>query len=84
MRKRILPEYDFVLGQELESAVYQALGYASMCWSETPKGVFDSEEAARVGKELIEIIVHYAQLYPCAHTVDGQRMRAHTKKIGRR
>jgi len=27
----------------LESKVYQAIGAGSMCWSETPKGVFDSD-----------------------------------------
>ncbi len=29
----------------LEEMVFQALGEVSMCWSETPKGVFDSDHA---------------------------------------
>ena len=31
----------------LESKVYQAIGAGSMCWSETPKGVFDSDNAKK-------------------------------------
>lgn len=29
---RILPEYPFVLGQEIQEAIRQALGAASVCW----------------------------------------------------
>ncbi len=31
-----------------------AIGEASMCWSETPKGVFDSDKAAAIGKKLLQ------------------------------
>jgi hypothetical protein len=72
---RILPEYEHVLGQEMGQAVFQALGFASVCWTESPSGVFESEQAKQVGDELMGIIVQYAQLYPCEHTADGQRMR---------
>jgi hypothetical protein len=37
----------------LERAVYQAIGAASMCWSEPPDGVFDSERAEQIGKQLL-------------------------------
>lgn len=40
----------------LESAVFQALGAASMCWDETPKGVFDSTRAKEIGDSLVEFI----------------------------
>ncbi len=43
----------------IEELVMQSLGQASMCWSETPKGVFDSEAAAKVGKKLLEWIEDY-------------------------
>lgn len=36
----------------LEEVIYQAIGHASMCWLPRPGGVFDSEEASRVGAEL--------------------------------
>jgi hypothetical protein len=41
---------------ELETLVFEALGQASMCWSETPKGVFDSEQAKKIGENLIAAI----------------------------
>lgn len=36
--------------------IMQAIGEASMCWSETPEGVFDSTKAAQIGKKLLEDI----------------------------
>lgn len=42
---------------DLESAVYQALGYASIAWSEKPRGVFDSDGARDAGAKLIEFIL---------------------------
>lgn len=41
----------------LEELVFQALGEASMCWSEMPKGVFDSDHAKEVGEKLLMAIV---------------------------
>ncbi len=38
----------------LEEAVYQSLGAASVCWSETPSGEFDSTRAAALGKQLVD------------------------------
>lgn len=40
----------------LEQEVFQALGEASMSWSETPKGIFDSTNAKRIGDELMKKI----------------------------
>lgn len=37
---------------KLQEKIYQALGQASMCWSEIPTGVFDSIQALQIGKEL--------------------------------
>lgn len=37
-------------------AIYIALGKASMCWSETPTGIFDSVAATTVGQELEELL----------------------------
>ena len=33
-----------------------AIGEASMCWSETPKGVFDSSRAIKIGEKLYNIL----------------------------
>lgn len=40
----------------LENHVFEAIGHASMCWTETPKGVFDTEEATKCGEELLKHI----------------------------
>lgn len=48
----------------IESLVFQALGEASMCWSETPKGVFDSVNAKRIGNELVQAIKEWARKQP--------------------
>ena len=40
----------------LDDLVFQALGEASLCWSERPTGVFDSTNAKRIGDELIQAI----------------------------
>lgn len=63
--KRILPVYDHVLGQELEHAVFTALGVASVCWEPMNcTGVFDTATAKQVGDELTDIIVQFARTYP--------------------
>lgn len=45
-------------GEELglEEAVFQALGAASMCWSEPPNGVFESRRAEAIGQKLLQFI----------------------------
>lgn len=40
----------------VDSAVFQALGYASMCWEETPKGIFQSDDAKQCGDVLLEFL----------------------------
>lgn len=40
----------------LEEAVFQALGYVSMCWSETPSGIFDSIAAKSAGDALVAYV----------------------------
>ena len=45
--------------EDAETAIFQALGAASMCWDPTPTGVFDSRRAENVGEELI---VHLRRL----------------------
>lgn len=40
----------------LESAVHQALGYASVCWSEPPTGVFLTRQVKSAGDALIAFV----------------------------
>lgn len=37
----------------LKEFLGQAIGEASMCWSETPKGIFDSTKASKIVDNLI-------------------------------
>ena len=39
-----------------QEKIMQAIGEASMCWSETPKGVFDSTKAKQIGEKLLQDI----------------------------
>jgi hypothetical protein len=48
----------------IESAVFQALGTASVCWSEFPQGVFDSDQAMAVGEALLAEIARLSQDSP--------------------
>lgn len=41
-----------------ESAIFQALGAASLCWSESPKGIFDSTRAKEIGDALVAELNH--------------------------
>jgi hypothetical protein len=43
--------------REMERAVFQAIGAASVCWSELPTGVFESERAEKIGKDLLKMIL---------------------------
>lgn len=48
---------DSIMGfttQSAETAIFEALGAASMCWDDVPTGVFDSVRCKRIGEELVE------------------------------
>ena len=47
------------MDNKLQGKIYQALGQASMCWSEPPKGIFDSNLASQIGKDLCIFIEQY-------------------------
>lgn len=47
--------------EKLTELVYINVGRASMCWSEIPKGVFDSTRAAELGKEIMDAIEKYVE-----------------------
>lgn len=40
------------ISSEMYHAVFEAIGYASLCWEPKPEGVFDSEKASRCAVEL--------------------------------
>lgn len=45
--------------KELTEVVFTALGEASMCWSETPKGIFESTRAKEIGDRVMNSIQHH-------------------------
>lgn len=53
-------QFDFQYGEDrmptIESAVFQALGAASMAWEQAPAGVFDDTRARQIGKRLLQEI----------------------------
>ena len=50
----------------LESAVYQALGYASVCWSEGTRGIFEEGNARDAATQLLALISLRATEQPAA------------------
>jgi hypothetical protein len=42
--------------EKLREIIFISLGRASMCWSETPRGEFDSTTAAELGKEIMDAV----------------------------
>lgn len=42
--------------ERIEQVVFQAIGAASTCWSETPTGVFESTRAKQIGDDLVAFI----------------------------
>lgn len=40
--------------QTLQRLILEALGEASMCWSEQPTGVFDDQRVVRIGERLMK------------------------------
>jgi len=47
--------------EKLKKIIFQNLGQASMCWSEIPKGVFDSTKAEKLGNEIMQAFIFYLQ-----------------------
>lgn len=40
----------------LTEEIMEALGAASMCWDETPKGAFQSDRAVEIGRRLRDFV----------------------------
>lgn len=50
---------ELMTAEKLKEIIFINLGAASMCWSEIPKGVFDSTRAEQLGNEIIESVCIY-------------------------
>ena len=47
--------------EKLREIIFVNLGQASMCWSEWPTGVFNSEKAVELGEEIMKAIDEYIE-----------------------
>ena len=47
------------MDDSLKNKLYEYIGQASMCWCETPKGIFDSNNAVRITENMILDIENY-------------------------
>ena len=54
---------------DIQQAVYEALGEASMAWTPIPSGMFESTRCKEIGDRLIEALSLHAKPTP---TEDGQ------------
>ena len=54
--------------EAIRQRVGEIIGEASMCWSETPKGVFNSDKAIKLVDEIMAHIEH-----PLDHPEDEKR-----------
>lgn len=50
--------------EDIAKEIYEAVGYASMCWNPKPTGIFDSGEASKCADKLIEDILNIANKRP--------------------
>jgi hypothetical protein len=51
------------LSERIFNRVHQDIGQASMCWKETPHGVFDSEQAGDIAFNLCHYIADELDVY---------------------
>jgi hypothetical protein len=47
--------------EKLSELIFISLGRASMCWSELPRGTFDSTTAVQLGEEILKAIEEYIE-----------------------
>lgn len=55
--------------EKLKEIIFMNLGAASMCWSEYPKGVFNSTKAEQLGDEIVEAVKEYIDV--CLTTISN-------------
>lgn len=44
------------MNDKIREQVFMAVGEASMCWSETPNGVFDSTRASQIAERILNMM----------------------------
>jgi hypothetical protein len=51
-----------MIEDRLKELIFQAMGEVSMCWSEIPRGVFDSSKAIEIGDRLFNAIMEESNM----------------------
>jgi hypothetical protein len=46
---------------DLEREIYEGVGHASMCWTETPRGEFDEKEATIASEKIMDAALSYSK-----------------------
>jgi|688.fasta_scaffold00342_10 hypothetical protein len=58
----------------MKTKIFEALGQASMCWSEIPNGVFDSSKVLEVGNELLKSVYTTEGVQEIINDLDGSEI----------
>lgn len=78
---------------DLSTAVFQALGAASTCWTDTAFGTFDSDRAVRIGDDLMakieahvsderdKVIAEVQELLSRQRILHNELIAPHTPKV---
>jgi len=64
------------MSPELKEVLFQALGEASMCWSENPNGIFKSDRCKEIGEEVICVFDLAAEESGMCAKSDAQQLKA--------
>ena len=65
---------------EIRELVMQAIGEASMCWSETPKGIFESDKALDIGERIITRVKELETAIKTADPIELGRIKNELEK----
>lgn len=71
-----MSKFEFDRADSVESAVFQALGAASVCWEDiSGTGIFDSTRAKEIGEALLEFIRNdqYCHCRECSQQLPEDR-----------
>ena len=62
--------------EQLQKIVFEALGEVSMCWSETPTGVFESTRANEIGNRIMKAFDEYSLPSPSLPSDEEMKAKA--------
>jgi len=70
--------------EEIKKQIFEAVGEATMCWSKTPKGIFQSKEAEIIGNRIVSIFESQeSRIQELENEVENIRIKEVGANIGR-